>query len=141
MRRTLSAVVVCVVAAGTATVGPAAASSAPCSGTDSSFCVSYDVGVIPPGTTTAVDSAASPADVSLSFANSSAGLDSSTSRWLNEVDLSLVNGLGPVNTSSNDLDPGLLVAGSSEACGSGGDFTSCTAGHGTFYADLTGTVV
>jgi PKD repeat protein len=126
------------VGAAAGTVADPAAATDICSPTDSAFCVTYTAAVDQPGTSTAETRAAAPVDVSVSAANTSTDQSSSTTHWLDHIVLTLFNGLGgKAYTPSAKLDNNLLVAGSSTDC-SAADFSDCTAGHGTFYADITG---
>jgi hypothetical protein len=106
-----------------------------------SFCMQYAVTVTAPGTTTAEDHAAAPADIALQFANTSTNHASDTNVWLQQLTFSLLTGLGgKAYTPSASLPNNLLLSGASAACGPGADnsFSACTAGSGTFFANVSG---
>jgi hypothetical protein len=126
------------------TAYPAAAADAQACTTDETFCATYSLTVTDPGTQTAQSHAAAPADVTASLSNTSPAHATDMNVWWSSVSVALANGLGgDVFTPSAALDPDLLVAGSSSDCGpdaaNGYSFSSCSAGYGTLYANVTGT--
>jgi len=102
----------------------------------SSLCVTYDLAVTKPGTAEPEGRTQRPVDLAISFANTSTGHDTNTAKWLRSLTVNLLSGAAgqaPVIIGSAQLPDGLLIAGSAGSCGSGGDFSACTAGHGVAY--------
>lgn len=113
----------------------------------SSFCVTSTVSLTAPGSTPGTDEhdAAAPADLAIDIANVSPAhdADGSSGVWLDHVAVNLLSGLdGGPSIAPRGLPNNLLVAGSTGGCApSGNDFSGCTAGTGTFYANVSGTML
>jgi hypothetical protein len=109
-----------------------------CSTTNTSFCASTVVTVTAPGTTTDQHHAAAPADLTMSFANTTTDR-TSQDVWVNTVRLSAISLRGKVGyTPSRNLAGGLLLAGSTADCGAAPDFSACAGGRGSVDAIVTG---
>lgn len=113
-----------------------------CSIAEPSFCVTYEAKVLRSGTTTETTQSLDPADLDLSFTNTSPSYrdEPDQPRWLNGLSATLLSGSDtvPVVTSSSNLPDGLLVGGDPDGsqCGPGvgSTFSGCTAGHGVAIA-------
>jgi hypothetical protein len=114
-----------------------------CAGAPPQFCVSFGATVSAPGTTTPETRAGAPFDLDAAITNTSPAHSDVTGkpRWLKTLSLDLLatSTSAPQVTPSAELPDNLMIAGSASDCGSGADFTSCTAGHGTALVDVTGT--
>jgi hypothetical protein len=153
MRRVASVVIALTVCGAGAWVAPAGAATSTdptpiCSPTPqepSSFCVTSTLSLTAPGSDSATDThdAAGPANLTLKVANTSPGHDGdgSSTVWLDQIELNVLSGLdGGPTLAAHGLPNNLIVAGSTAGCApNGADFSSCTAGTGTFFANVTGT--
>jgi hypothetical protein len=110
-----------------------------CSTADPAFCATYSIGVLRPGTTTTETRAMAPADLRLSLGNVTAGHDTIRSKWLERAKVGLLSKGGVGGFVPSRQLPALLLSGSTDACGTGSDFSACTAGHGTFSALVSDT--
>ena len=96
-----------------------------------SFCVTHDSSVSSTVTR-------SPVDVSLSFSDTSTGFPNDKTTWIDTVTLHLTAASSPPRiTPSAQLPNGLLIAGGGPCTSPA--FTDCTAGNGSFVADIRGT--
>jgi len=96
-----------------------------------SFCVAYD-------STVSSTVAHSPTDATISISNTSTGFPGDKTTWIGTVTLHLTSANTPPRiTPSAQMPNGLLISGGG-AC-TGPAFTDCTAGSGTFVADISGT--
>ena len=96
-----------------------------------SFCVAYDSSV-------SSTVARSPVDVTLSISDTSSNFPNDKTTWMQTATLHLTAASTPPRiTPSAQLPNGLLIAGGGPCTGPA--FTDCTAGSGTFVADIRGT--
>jgi len=110
---------------------------APTPKTATSLCLSYDFTATKAGTTTPTKNTQEPVDVRLAFENTSTDFKTTQGRWLTSVSANLLGSADSngVIAPSASLPDGLLLAGSSAACGTDqGNFAACIAGSGTGYA-------
>jgi hypothetical protein len=96
-----------------------------------SFCITYD-------STVSTTAANSPVDATISISDTSSGFPNDKTTWIATATLHLTSASTPPRiTPSAQMPNGLLIAGGGPCTGPG--FTDCTAGSGTFVADISGT--